>query len=238
MAVIRWRAIDEARLKNVVRRFNAKIRRVAKTKPEIAGLQPEKANLRDLRDDLKLLPRSEFNRKMKSMERYLRKGYEMPYTTKAGVNTTIWQKREIDNDFRSINAKKRALIKKYNIGYDRGTANTLEAENLRPRKNTVEEILPKYWDTYVRNLEYQRGQTESSVHEKYKENFLYAIAVSVGEESNLYKAIDKMDASEIYRYQFLSPLLQIGVISDPYMPEDVDELMLAELMQVSGGSNA
>lgn len=238
MAHIRWRAIDEARLKNMVNRFNAKIRRVSKAHPEIAVIQPDRISYKEMRDDLKTLTREEYNRQMLRLSRYLRRGYEMPYTTKSGVNTTIWQKREIDNAFRSINAKKRALIKKYQPSYERGTMGTIEANNLRPRRNTVEEILPKDWGTYVRNIDYQRGQTEASVHERYKENFLYAIATTVGEESRLYSAVERMDASDIYRYQFLSPLLQIGMISDPGAPEDIDERMLAEFQEIAGNEQA
>ena len=49
---------------------------------------------------------------MAKLERFLRKGAEMPYTTKSGVATTVWQKKEIDNTFRAINAKRRAERKK------------------------------------------------------------------------------------------------------------------------------
>ena len=173
---IRWRSIDQKAVTNIARRFNAKITRVMKAHSDWAENLPERINVKELSEKLRSGTRREFNREMAKLERFLRKGAEMPYTTKSGVATTVWQKKEIDNTFRAINAKRRAERKKLDPSIFKGNLHSIQENNLLQRKNTVQEISPKYWKEFVRNLDYQLEQEYKDKSNIYKMNLLKAIS--------------------------------------------------------------
>lgn len=229
---INWRKKDAETIANLARRFNTKITRVSKNSI-IGSVQPERINSKLLQEELKQMDRANFNKVVKRMSRYLEKGAEMPYTTKSGVNTTVWQKKEIDNAFRSINAQRRREIKKYNPSEYTGTISTIEKANLAPRKNTVESIKPKNWEKFVENVERQMlGESDEEKQNKYKTNFLNAVEATIGKNSRLYNALENVPASRLYRYYFTEPLLQISFTSDPKDADEIEQIMLDRLMEL------
>lgn len=233
---INWRPADDKVLEDVVSKFNAKIDSVSKATPAIASAQPQRVNSEELRKLLQSYNRNEFNRITGKMQRYLRSGMETPYTTREGVNTTVWQKQEIDNTFAAINARRKKEIAKFQPSTFKGTMGSIEQNNLRPRKNTVESIKPKNWDDYIRNLELQLlNENELIKREQYKENFLHAISATIGEHSRLYDRIENTPAEDLYRYMYTEPLLQISFTSDPREAEEIEEIMLNRLDEVEAG---
>lgn len=230
---IRWRDTDNKRLSNTVRKFNAKITRVKNRSPEIADIQPEKVSVSNLKKLLKDYDRAEYKRVIGKMERYLRNGAEMPYTTRGGVNTTVWQKKELDNTFRAINARRKAELKRYNPSTFTGTMGTIEQNNLRPRKNTIQSIKPVNWEAYVENLERQlMAENPERKSIKYKENFLKAIANTIGDHSKLYQAVKNIDPARLYQYYYTEPLLSISFTSDPKSAEEIESIMLDRFNEV------
>ena len=232
--IAKWRSVDEARLKRLVKNFNAKIRRIEKNRPEIAALQPPKENLKALRETLKGMSRVDINYQFKKMENYLKKGAELPYTTKQGVNTTVWEKKEIDRAVRTINARNKALIQKYEPSTTKGTMGTIERNNLQPRKNRVNTIQPKDYNRYVSNLFKQVMQNDVERNERYKENFLKAVENIMGENSKLYQVVKNMDSALLTKYYYTEPLLQLTFVYDPKDAEEIENLMLERLEQLQG----
>lgn len=232
--IAKWRSVDEARLKRLVKNFNAKIRRIEKNRPEIAALQPPKENLKALRETLKGMSRVDINYQFKKMENYLKKGAELPYTTKQGVNTTVWEKKEIDRAVRTINARNKALIQKYEPSTTKGTMGTIERNNLQPRKNRVNTIQPKDYNRYVSNLFKQVMQNDAGRNERYKENFLKAVENIMGENSKLYQVVKNMDSGLLTKYYYTEPLLQLTFVYDPKDAEEIENLMLERLEQLQG----
>lgn len=227
---IKWTKADDKLLVSTVKKFNAKIARVSKRNPALANIQPAKVSTKTLKNELKDYERKEFRRYIGRMERYLRKGAEMPYTTREGVNITLWQKREIANTFNAINARRRAELKKYNPTTTTGRMGAIEQNNLQPRKNTIQSIKPKNWGAFVENLEKQLlGSTESVRQAKYKENFLHAVEVTIGKNSRLYNRLMQVPADRLYQYYYTEPLLQISFTSDPKSAEEIEEIMISRL---------
>lgn len=211
---IKWTKQDADRISKLVRKFNAKITRVSKKNPSIVEIQPKRANSQELQKQLKEYPRKIFNREVAKMERYLRQGYELPYTTKSGVNTTIWEKKEVDNTFRAINAQRRSQLKKMAPSPYKGNLYAIETENLTPRKNTVQSIKPKNWDKFVKNLEAQSvAKYDESRMQKYKENYLKAISEVYSENSSLYEYVKNLNPEKIIE-SIGNPLMDITFIYD------------------------
>lgn len=230
---IRWTKADDKLLASTVKKFNSKITRVSIQHPELAEFQPDKVSTKNLKEHLKNYERKEFKRYIARMNRYLRQGAEMPYTTKEGVNITLWQKREISNTFKAINARRRAELKKYNPTTSTGRMGAIEENNLRPRKNTIQSIRPKNWNTFTENLEKQLlGSSERIRQEKYKENFLHAVEVTIGRNSELYNRLNSIPSNKLYQYYYTEPLLQISFTSDPKSAEEIEEIMLNRLNQL------
>lgn len=229
---IRWRSIDQKAVTNIARRFNAKITRVMKAHPDWAENLPERINVKELSEELRSGTRREFNREMAKLERFLRKGAEMPYTTKAGVATTVWQKKEIDNTFRAINAKRRAERKKLDPSIFKGNLHSIQENNLLQRKNTVQEITPKYWKEFVRNLDYQLEQEYKDKSNIYKMNLLKAISNILGEKSELYNLVSLVAPERIKRFADTSSLISISFLYEPLEPEDIEEYFKSELFEL------
>lgn len=229
---IRWRSIDQKAVTNIARRFNAKITRVMKAHPDWAENLPERINVKELSEKLRSGTRREFNREMTKLERFLRKGAEMPYTTKSGVATTVWQKKEIDNTFRAINAKRRAERKKLDPSIFKGNLHSIQENNLLQRKNTVQEIFPKYWKEFVRNLDYQLEQEYKDKSNIYKMNLLKAISNILGEKSELYNLVSRVAPERIKRFADTSSLISISFLYEPLEPEDIEEYFKSELFEL------
>ena len=229
---IRWRSIDQKAVTNIARRFNAKITRVMKAHSDWAENLPERINVKELSEKLRSGTRREFNREMAKLERFLRKGAEMPYTTKSGVATTVWQKKEIDNTFRAINAKRRAERKKLDPSIFKGNLHSIQENNLLQRKNTVQEISPKYWKEFVRNLDYQLEQEYKDKSNIYKMNLLKAISNILGEKSELYNLVSQVVPERIKRFADTSSLISISFLYEPLEPEDIEEYFKSELFEL------
>lgn len=229
---IRWRSVDQVRVSRIAQRFNAKITRVIKKHPEWADIMPNRVNAKELSERLKNETRRQFDREMNRLERFLRKGAEMPYTTKSGVATTVWQKKEIDNTFRAINAKRRAERKKLDPSIFKGNLHSIQENNLLQRKNTVQEISPEYWKEFVRNLDYQLEQEYKDKSNIYKMNLLKAISNILGEKSELYNLVSQVAPERIKRFADTSSLISISFLYEPLEPEDIDEYFKSELFEL------
>lgn len=231
---IKWGEADTTAVRKAVSKFNAKRTRVIKKNPALAAVQPARLIVSEEIAKLKQATRGDLKRELGKMSRYLRQGAEMPYTTREGVNTTVWQKKEIDNAHRSINAQRRAMLKKYEPSSDKGTLLTIEQASLQPRKNNVESIQPKMWDKYVQNLEKQLfASNPARKQAQYKANFLKAIEQNLG-QGRLYDRIAMLDAGVLTRYYFSDAIVSLEFVYDPKDAEEIESLMLGRLEALEG----
>lgn len=231
MSKIRWRPQDESEINKLVRNFNAKVRRASKKYGK--EIQPELVNLRELKKMLKEGDRAVYRKQVKKLKSYLVKGAESPYTTKTGVNITVWQKKQIENQFRSINAKRRAAMRKYDPSPFRGTMHAIQDMNLQPRRNTIEEIQPKSFKKFVENLERQYFTEDKARQAKYKENYLQALKNVFGEQTPLLEKIRNIPAEKLVAMYYNNPFLQIDFVYDPIEAKQIENLIIENLEKES-----
>lgn len=225
------------KLARAIQAFNEKIRRVSIEHPELAKYQPKPIDVYEKLDQYR--GRSNDRKRLISqLNKYLEPGQELPYTTKEGVNTTIWQKNVIDRNINIINKRRSEEIKKYQPSAAKGTMGTIESNNLKPRKNNIESISQKNWETYVENVESQvLKENLQNKQEQYKQNFLEVAEKYLGKNSLLYQRVLAEPAENMYRYMFTEPLLTISFFSDIRDEKDVDEIMIQQLERVSPYAN-
>lgn len=205
------------------------------TKPEIASIQPEIISAKEIIPELKNLPRSEFNRVIAKYKRYMRRGAEGIYTTKQGVNTTIWQKNEIDIAFRTINRRRNIERKKHMPSTYKGTMGSEKELNLRPRKNTVQSILPKNWKDFVTGIERQViSENPTAKYSQYKANYLKAVENILGINSPVYKQIESMSAEQVVNAYYSNPILQLSFVYDPIEQGEIEVEILEALAEYTG----
>ena len=134
--------------------------------------------------------------------------------------------------FRAINAKRRAERKKLDPSIFKGNLHSIQENNLLQRKNTVQEISPKYWKEFVRNLDYQLEQEYKDKSNIYKMNLLKAISNILGEKSELYNLVSQVVPERIKRFADTSSLISISFLYEPLEPEDIEEYFKSELFEL------
>lgn len=229
---IKWRVSDAETIRNLAKAFNRKVRAVKRENPHLAEYQPSEISYKEMIKELKNSDRADFNRTVSKYSRYLRDGAELPYTTQQGVNITLWEKREIDNTFRAINARNKAAREKAErlASPFTGTMYTLEDVRIMPRKNTIQEITPRHWDEFVRDLERSAKHSTQGYRENlYKQNFLRAIENNLGRDSKLYSIIKSISADKLTEFYYTDPVISINFTYDPREVQEIEEIMLDRL---------
>lgn len=225
---IKWRKIDEQKIRNVVRQFNAKLRRVERTDPHLAPYQPQYLNANSIIKELKQGTRQDYNKLLNRYQRYLREGGERIGETKAGVRRSRWEIREAKLDIATINARRRAELKRHPPSTEKGTMGTVASQNLKPRKDTTEEIPPNRWNDFVASLERQilmsGGRAKA---EQYKANYLKALRNTQFGDTLFYSLIERMDAADVVAGYNENERLAFDI---PYGHEEYS-LLAAELAQ-------
>lgn len=103
---MRYRSEDEIRLQKTVDAFNRKVRRLEKQ----GMTAPERVSRAAFRKDV-TETRQDFNREIKRLERFMRKGEEKAVTfSGSGVTLTKWEIKELNRQI-AINNRKREKIK-------------------------------------------------------------------------------------------------------------------------------
>lgn len=219
---IKWRKNDKQTISKTVRKFNAKITRTIKKHPEWADFMPERLTVQELTD--KIQTRRDFNREVRSVERFLRKGAETPFQSQSGIKTTVWEKKEIGYKVAQVNRQRTIEAKKADVSTYKGTMGSIESNNLKPKKYNINKIKPNEWDKYVKTVEKQvMANYNYDKKVRYKENYLQAIIRNLGTEGKakeLYDFVSQLDPEYMYGAYYDDPVLQIQFTSDP-LPADM-----------------
>lgn len=217
-------------MRATVRKFNAKLTRVAKKTPELAYIQPDRINISEMRKALKAGDRKEFNRVLAKMERYLRKGAELPYTTQQDVMTTRWEMREITIAYQTINQRRAAMRRKAGVSTEAGTMGTIKAMGLQPRKVNTEDIRPENWRRFVVGLERQVVSSEEAKKKGiYRANILKATENKFGPYSPLLPIFESMEADTLVDFYFTNPYVSIDFIYGPKDAEVIERVIIDEM---------
>lgn len=212
---IKWRKSDREKISNTVRQFNAKITRTLKKHPEFAPYLPEKITVKELTANIRT--RKDFNREVNSLSRFLKRGAEMPYTSKRGVKTTTWERKEIGYKVAQINRHRTSERKRANVSTYKGTMGSIKANNLNPKKYNIDKIRPREWNKFVETVE---KQTKSNYNYdkmvRYKENYIKGIYNVFGAKGNgIIRIVENIPPDEFTDLYYKDPVLQIDFIYDP-----------------------
>ena len=219
---IKWRKKDKQTISKTVQQFNAKITRTLKKHPEWADFMPERLTVQGLTE--KIQTRKDYNREVRSVQRFLRKGAEAPFQSKSGIKTTRWEKREVGYKVAQVNRQRTIEAKRANVSTEKGTMGSIEANNLKPKKYNIDKIKPSEWDKFVNTVEKQvMSNYNYDKMVRYKENYLQAVVRNLGTEGKakeLYEYVSQLDPEFMYNVYYDDPVLQIQFTSDP-LPADM-----------------
>lgn len=213
---IKWRKQDKQKVTNTVRQFNSKITRLLKKNPALKPYLPDRINAKELTKNIQT--RSDFNREINSLNRFLKKGAETPITTETGLRTTLWQRKEIGIKVATINRKRAVERKRANVSTFKGTMGSIQKNNLEPKQYDFNKIKPSNWDKFVQTVEKQvKANYFSEKNELYKQNYMLAISNVFNKEDSarLLSIIQKIPAEKLVDLYYLDPVLQIDFVYDP-----------------------
>lgn len=212
---IKWRKSDREKISNTVRQFNAKITRTLKKHPEFAPYLPEKITVKEL--TAKIGTRKDFNREVNSLSRFLKKGAETPYTSKSGIKTTIWERKEVGYKVAQINRQRTIEKKRANVSTYKGTMGSIQANNLNPKKYNIDKIRPQEWDKFIETVEKQvKSNYNYEKMERYKENYIKGLYNVFGAKGNdIIRIVENIPSDKFTDLFYNDPVLQIDFIYDP-----------------------
>lgn len=212
---IKWRKSDREKISNTVRQFNAKITRTLKKHPEFAPYLPEKITVKELTANIET--RKDFNREVNSLSRFLKRGSEKPFTSKSGIKTTIWERKEIGYKVAQINRQRTIEKKRAKVSTYKGTMGSIQANNLNPKKYNIDKIRPQEWDKFIETVEKQvKSNYNYDKMERYKENYIKGLYNVFGAKGNdITRIVENIPPDEFTDLFYNDPVLQLDFIYDP-----------------------
>lgn len=212
---IKWRKSDRKKISNTVRQFNAKITRTLKKHPEFAPYLPKKIMVKELTANIKT--RKDFNREVNSISRFLKKGAEKPFTSKSGIKTTTWERKEIGYKVAQINRQRTIEKKRANVSTYKGTMGSIQANNLNPKKYNIDKIRPQEWDKFIETVEKQvKSNYNYDKMERYKENYIKGLYNVFGAKGNkIIRIVENIPPDKFTDLFYNDPVLQLDFIYDP-----------------------
>lgn len=226
---IKWRKQDTKKIANLVRTFNAKITRTLKAHPEWAEYLPERLTTSDLKNRIET--RQDFNRELKSYQRFMKKGAETPLMSQTGIKTTQWEKKEVGYKIAQINRLRTLERKKADVSTYKGTMGTIKNNNLLPKTFNFNKIKPKEWEKYMQTVNNQiRSTYHNEKMEKYKSNYLKAIDNIFGSSAGeIIDIVSEIPAEKLMRMYYDDPVLQIDFVYDPLELQTIKENIIEHL---------
>lgn len=215
---IRIRKQDKDKVKKTVRNFNAKIDRIVKKNPLLKNIVPNKITQAEL---LNINNRRDFNNKLRSYSRFLKRGAQEIIKNDRGTATTKWQYNEALINIRTINRQRSKKLKQADYSVKKGNANQIDRNTLNPIKFNFAEKTPQEWDRFVRAAEKKASQSYSSeALKRYRENYIKAIYQNFDIDEKGQQILDIINNTPpelLVEASYNSPIL---VISFPYGKEE------------------
>lgn len=223
---IRWRKTDIEKLTKKIKYFNAKISRIEKNHPDLIGILPKRINRKQLMDNIQY--RNTFNREIRSMDRFLKRGSETPVENKQGIKVTKWERKETAIKYATWNRKLSQERKKQELqevtsqgkptGLKRGEMGSVRMKSLSPRKFDFEKVKSKKeWDKLVARVEKNLLDTnDKDKMEMFKMNYIKGIYRVFGEHGeDIARKLKQLPASVIVDMFYKEQEASIDFIYDP-----------------------
>lgn len=230
---IKWRRSDEDLLRRTVKNFNAKISRVTKNHPELAKYQPERANFKELKQQLKNLPRSEFKKEIARLQRYSKKGAEQIREADTGGVVTNYSFREITIYRQTINREKAKRRKEKQFTGEKameGNRFISEREaDLLPESAPKQRTTAGWHDLELRLYRQQRGDYREKQQELYRENILTAVSRVFGGGSAALWVLAKLTPEQLIDFYYESPFLSLDYIYSEQERQIIEDTIINEI---------
>lgn len=228
---IKWRKSDAEKLAKEVERFNAKIYRTRRRHPELADILPDPIKSSEkarMVEDLKTKTRSEFNKQINSLDRFLRRGAEKEIVSATGNRVTKWEKNEVALKVAQVN-RQRTLERKAveamdatsrgeSIGLKRGQMGSERLNELKPKKFDFNKIKGgKEWEKFKAAIEKLASpEARDKRMEEYKANYITGLQNAFGDHANdIIKVLQDLPAEEVVKTYYAEQEATIEFIYDP-----------------------
>lgn len=213
-SIISWGTTDEQRLESTIKKFNKKIYNLRHRNPELKDILPDtitKDIKKEMIEKFKTSSRSEFNKNLNSLERFLNKGSEREIISKTGNRVTKWEKNEVALKVAQINRERTKQRKEYEnleattrgekTGLKRGEMGSERLNELKPKKFNFDKIRGgKEWEKFKESIERQSNpDTRQSIYEQYKENYLKGLDSFGGYADNIKEIIEQLPAELVVK---------------------------------------
>jgi hypothetical protein len=236
---IKWRTTDTEKLQHEINRFNAKIERVKRSHPEWENFLPKRIDKNEFKSNIKT--RQDFNRELKSLDRFSQRGIEKPITSKTGNTVTKWEKKEAGYKVAQINRNRKAQRDFYNIERPNMQMGTRKQNELKPKKFDFDKIKKgDEWEKFKATLEKQISANYNFEKlEQYKKNYLESIQNNLGYSGDeLYNFISRIPADILYNHYWDDDeLLKIQFTYDPLPADTINDSVLEHWKNALGLEN-
>jgi hypothetical protein len=232
---IKWRKSDAEKLNKEVERFNAKIYRTRHNHPELTDILPDtikKADKTKMVEDLKTSPRSEFNKTLKSLDRFTKRGAEQEIVSDTGNRVTHWEKNEVAMKVAQINrerTKERKAVENMDatsrgekLGLKRGEMGSERLNELKPKKFDFNKIKGgKEWERFKASVEKQASpEARDQRMEAYKQNYIKGLRAAFGDYADdIISIIEDLPAETVVKTYYGE---QEATIEFFYEPQEME----------------
>lgn len=215
---IKWRDIDEARLKREVKNYNTKINRVLKKDPGAVEYLPTKKSIAAEREKAKSGTRKEFEFQSKWTRAFTEKGGEKLVTNQLGAKVTASELKYAKELVRRENIKKGLKRSKSDERIRKGFGDPDKAFETRKRNLMFEAKTQKEFDVFVAALEKRMSSsyTQKSL-ELFKQNYLKGVRNIGLYGVELLQLLKEADPLTIFNAVQANPDL---AIKEYYSPEE------------------
>lgn len=231
---IKWRDSDAEKLEKEIKRFNAKVYYNRRKNPELEDILPAPITSKDkakMIEKIKEAPRSEFNKEVRSLERFSKRGAEKVVTSRTGNTVTKWEKNEIAYKVAQINRERAFERKLYEslpatsqgkkLNYTRGEMGSERLNELAPKKFDFDKIRKgKEWDKFKETVNAQSSYTHRiEMMEGFKNNYYLALEEFGGYAEDVQKIIEMLPAEKVVETYYKE---QEATITFIYEKDDED----------------
>lgn len=231
---IRWRESDHAELNRLVKNFNAKLTRIAKSNPDALPYMPERVSKKDLvnqiatRGDLKAIQRK--------LSNFTKRGAEEVLESKHGAKASRWEVEEFKNNQRIENirrAKRRKELGEQDVkiggqttGVKRKEMGSIKENAVQPSKKKFDAMTQSDWKKATKLFD--KLILDSYSYEKqqrYKDNYIKGLVaagfpkqlIEIVENVPLEKFLEVIDTDETATFDFIYDPNELAVKADYMM---------------------
>lgn len=241
MPPIKWRKQDIDQLRKEVRRYNAKVSRMAKNPKYKDLVLPPKLNAKELLNTIET--RAEYNKTIRRAQRLFKPDAGKIVTNKEGVKQVKYVRNEVTLKLREINKQRAVEYEKEkqipvkagtvgDTGLTRGEMEENRLVELKPKPNRIDKVkTQREWDKFVESVE---KQIDPDYLRKRKEQFQYHYMGAVTKEMWLFAGeinalVKDYSPDEFYQLYLEYQDMSIDFIYDETMMAQKAELILSIL---------